>query len=274
MRVSTPAGWWRSMPFPAPHAYLFAARAEGPTQNTVYYSTNIGTTWKELGFGPPLGRVDLIRAQMEPVNRVLVVAERGWWSVTPGGRWTPVDAAPGTLGDMEIAHEVGGQDSRRNLHRAVHGATPEPRSHRPGVPSVRWSRAGDLDATVGGWTSHVAYRSKAAATWQWDRAGRLSGDMAPMDGDATGFEPSRRRACPTTSSMWRSTRPAPVAAMRSAATVCSEPSIMGPAGWSSSYPGRPPTSAPSRSIRPTPTRCWRSTSGGHCIAATMVVVIG
>jgi len=88
---------------------LFAARSEGPTQNTVYYSTDVGTNWKELGFGPPLGRVDMIRAQMEPVNRVLVISERGWWSVAPGGSWAAVDAAPGTLGDMEIAHDVGGQ---------------------------------------------------------------------------------------------------------------------------------------------------------------------
>lgn len=88
---------------------LFAARSEGPTANTVYYSTDIGTTWKELGFGPPLGRVALIRAQLTPVNRVLVVAERGWYSVTPGGSWAPVDPAPGQIHDMEIAHGSGGE---------------------------------------------------------------------------------------------------------------------------------------------------------------------
>jgi len=88
---------------------LFAARSEGPTANTVFYSTDIGSTWKELGFGPPLGRVDLIRAQLSPVNRVLVVAERGWWSVTPRGRWAPVDPAPGAVHDLQIAHDAGGK---------------------------------------------------------------------------------------------------------------------------------------------------------------------
>jgi len=87
---------------------LFAARSEGPTANTVFYSTDIGTTWRELGYGPPLGRVELIRAQLEPVNRVLVVSERGWWSVDPGGRWSPVDPAPGDPRDLQVAHEAGG----------------------------------------------------------------------------------------------------------------------------------------------------------------------
>ena len=87
---------------------LFAARSEGPTTNSVYYSTDIGQTWRELGFGPPLGRVKTIRAQLEPVNRVLIVAERGWWSVLPGGRWYPADPPPGNLGALEIAHEAGG----------------------------------------------------------------------------------------------------------------------------------------------------------------------
>ncbi len=88
---------------------LFAARSEGPTVDSVYYSTDIGTTWKELGFGPPLGRVKLIRAQLTPINRVLVVSERGWWNVTPGGSWSPVDPPPGQIHDLEIAHEAGGE---------------------------------------------------------------------------------------------------------------------------------------------------------------------
>ena len=87
---------------------LFAARSEGPTTDSVYYSTDIGRTWRELGFGPPLGRVKAIRAQLQPVNRVLIVAERGWWSIVPGGRWYPADAAPGEFRTLEIAHDAGG----------------------------------------------------------------------------------------------------------------------------------------------------------------------
>lgn len=88
---------------------LFAARSEGPTANKVFYSTDIGATWEELGYGPPLGRVSLIRAQLRPVNRVLVVAERGSWSVEPGGRWIPIDTPPGTITDLQIAHDAGGE---------------------------------------------------------------------------------------------------------------------------------------------------------------------
>jgi photosystem II stability/assembly factor-like uncharacterized protein len=88
---------------------LFAARSEGPTSNSVYYSTDIGTTWRELGYGPPLGRVSLIRAQLTPVNRVLIISERGWWSVEPGGGWNAVDPAPGEIHDLQIAHDVGGE---------------------------------------------------------------------------------------------------------------------------------------------------------------------
>jgi len=88
---------------------LFAARSEGPTANTVYYSTDIGTSWKELGFGPPLGRVAMIRAQLRPLNRVLIISERGWWSVKPGGSWAAVDPAPGRVHDLQIAHNAGGE---------------------------------------------------------------------------------------------------------------------------------------------------------------------
>lgn len=87
---------------------LFAARSDGPTQDSVHYSTDIGRTWKRLGYGPLLGKVQLIRAQLRPVNRVLVVSERGWWSVAPGGEWYPVDPAPGELRALEIAHDAGG----------------------------------------------------------------------------------------------------------------------------------------------------------------------
>ncbi len=88
---------------------LFAARSEGPTVDRVFYSTDIGASWKELGFGPPLGRVSMIRAQLAPVTRVMVVSERGWYSVLPGGRWVPADAPPGEIRDLQIAHDVGGE---------------------------------------------------------------------------------------------------------------------------------------------------------------------
>ncbi len=88
---------------------LFAARSEGPTTDRVFYSTDIGASWRELGFGPPLGRVSMIRAQLRPVTRVLVVSERGWYSVLPGGRWVPADAPPGEIRDLQIAHDVGGE---------------------------------------------------------------------------------------------------------------------------------------------------------------------
>lgn len=87
---------------------LFAARSDGTTQDSIHYSTDIGRTWKRLGYGPLLGKVQLIRAQLQPVNRVLVVAERGWWSVAPGGEWYPVDPAPGELEALQIAHDAGG----------------------------------------------------------------------------------------------------------------------------------------------------------------------
>ncbi len=88
---------------------LFAARSEGPTQDTLYFSTDIGASWEPLGFGPPLGRIRLVRAQTKPVTRVLVAAERGLWSVRPGGKWAPADPPPGTLHAMEIAHDSGGR---------------------------------------------------------------------------------------------------------------------------------------------------------------------
>ena len=88
---------------------LFAARSEGPTANKVFYSTDIGASWQELGFSPPLGRVSMIRAQLTPVTRILVVAERGWYHVGPGGRWVPADAPPGEIRDVQLAHEVGGE---------------------------------------------------------------------------------------------------------------------------------------------------------------------
>ncbi len=88
---------------------LFAARSEGPTQDTLYISTDIGASWKPFGFGPPLGRIHLVRAQMTPVNRVLVAAQRGFWSISPAGKWTPADPPPGTLHAMEIAHDAGGR---------------------------------------------------------------------------------------------------------------------------------------------------------------------
>jgi photosystem II stability/assembly factor-like uncharacterized protein len=87
---------------------LFAARSEGPTQDSLFFSTDVGTTWASLGFGPVLGRVRRIRAQIRPINRVIVVADNGWWSVHPGGRWLPIDPAPGRMSGLEIAHDAGG----------------------------------------------------------------------------------------------------------------------------------------------------------------------
>lgn len=87
---------------------LFAARSEGPTQDSVFFSTDVGTTWSRLGFGPVLGRVRRIRAQIRPVNRVIIVSDNGWWSVRPGGLWLPIDPPPGTMSGLEIAHDVGG----------------------------------------------------------------------------------------------------------------------------------------------------------------------
>ena len=87
---------------------LFAARSEGPTQDSVFFSTDVGTTWARLGFGPVLGRVHRIRAQARPVNRVIIVSDNGWWSVRPGGHWLPIDPPPGTMSGLEIAHDVGG----------------------------------------------------------------------------------------------------------------------------------------------------------------------
>jgi hypothetical protein len=57
---------------------------------------------------PGLGEVVTVRAQSAPVNRVLVVGTRSWWSVFPGGRWVPVPAPPGDLRALEIAHSDGG----------------------------------------------------------------------------------------------------------------------------------------------------------------------
>ncbi len=87
---------------------LFAARSEGPTQDSVFFSTDVGTTWARLGFGPVLGRVRRVRAQSRPVNRVIIVSDNGWWSVRPGGHWLPIDPPPGTMSGLEIAHDVGG----------------------------------------------------------------------------------------------------------------------------------------------------------------------
>lgn len=87
---------------------LFAARVDGPLRSTIHYSTDVGQSWLPLGATPGVGAIALLRAQATPVNRLIVVAERGWWSVFPGGRWIPIPPAPGELATLEIAHGAGG----------------------------------------------------------------------------------------------------------------------------------------------------------------------
>jgi photosystem II stability/assembly factor-like uncharacterized protein len=161
---------------------MFAARSEGTTIDKVLYSTDLGTTWSELGFGPPLGRVSLIRAQVQPINRVLVVAERGWYSVIPGGRWTPVDRPPGTINDLEIAHAAGGEvlaATSTGLYIAQPhelGATDE--AARPfGAGAVRiWTPLWE-----GGAISSLAVNGSRFLAVGSGQA--TSGDLRPMDSD-------------------------------------------------------------------------------------------
>jgi len=87
---------------------LFAARAEGASTSTIHYSTDVGRTWRPLGRTPAIGAISLLRAQPRPVNRLLVVAESGWWSAYPGGRWEPIPGPPGSTIAVEVAADVGG----------------------------------------------------------------------------------------------------------------------------------------------------------------------
>ena len=87
---------------------LFAARSDGPLRESVHISTDIGQTWRPLGVTPSIGSIQFLRAQIEPINRALVVGETGWWSAFPRGRWAPVPAPPGELAALEIAHAVDG----------------------------------------------------------------------------------------------------------------------------------------------------------------------
>ncbi len=87
---------------------LFAARADGPSTSTIHHSTDMGRTWRPLGQTPAIGEILLLRAQPRPLNRLLVIAEGGWWSAYPGGRWEPLPSPPGTTIAVEIAAEVGG----------------------------------------------------------------------------------------------------------------------------------------------------------------------
>ncbi len=89
----------------APHV-LFAARADGTTSNTIHQSTDMGRTWSPLGRTPAIGQVTLLRAQQEPVKRLLVVAEGGWWSAYPGGGWEPLPGPPGITHALEIASDA------------------------------------------------------------------------------------------------------------------------------------------------------------------------
>ncbi len=93
---------------PGAPRFLFAARADGTTSTSVHYSTDIGQTWKPLGVTPAIGEIVALRAQLEPINRVLVVSETSWWNAYPGGRWEPVPAPPGQTNAVEIAHNVNG----------------------------------------------------------------------------------------------------------------------------------------------------------------------
>jgi len=87
---------------------LFAARSDGPLRESVHISTDIGQTWRPLGVTPSIGPIRFLRAQIEPINRALVVGETGWWSAFPRGRWAPVSAPPGEVAALEIAHAVDG----------------------------------------------------------------------------------------------------------------------------------------------------------------------
>ncbi len=85
---------------------LFAARSDGPLSESVHISTDIGQTWRPLGVTPSIGSIRFLRAQIEPLNRALVVGDTGWWSAFPRGRWVPVPGPPGDLAALEIAHAV------------------------------------------------------------------------------------------------------------------------------------------------------------------------
>ncbi len=87
---------------------LFAARADGTSTSTIHHSTDMGHTWNPLGRTPAIGEIRLLRAQPRPVNRLLVIAQGGWWSAYPGGRWEPIPNPPGTTIAVEIADDVGG----------------------------------------------------------------------------------------------------------------------------------------------------------------------
>jgi photosystem II stability/assembly factor-like uncharacterized protein len=163
---------------------LFAARSEGPTANTVYYSTDIGSTWKELGFGPPLGRVAIIRAQLEPVNRVLVIAERGWWSVDPGGSWTPVDPAPGAVRDLQIAHDGGGEvvaATSSGLYIAA--AESLGRQDRASLPFGEAAPRTWTPLWEGGELSTLSIEGNRFLAIGHGRA--ITGDVRPMDSDGS-----------------------------------------------------------------------------------------
>lgn len=87
---------------------LFAARADGASTSTIHHSTDMGRTWRPLGRTPAIGEIQIVRAQPRPLNRLLVIAQGGWWSAYPGGRWEPISGPPGTTTAVEIASSVGG----------------------------------------------------------------------------------------------------------------------------------------------------------------------
>ena len=87
---------------------LFAARADGASTSTIHHSTDMGRTWRPLGRTPAIGEILLLRAQPRPVNRLLVIAEGGWWSAYPGGRWEPIPGPPGKTIAVEIAADADG----------------------------------------------------------------------------------------------------------------------------------------------------------------------
>ena len=130
---------------PGAPRFLFAARSDGPLASSIHYSTDIGSTWQPLGATPAIGEILLLRAQLEPVNRLLVVSESGWWNAYPGGRWEPVPAPPGHTIAVEIAHDAGGAVLAATDAGLFIAAPESLTGHRRRRHAVRRRGARDLD---------------------------------------------------------------------------------------------------------------------------------
>lgn len=87
---------------------LFVARADGPLESSLHYSTDLGASWRRLGPPRTMAGVRAIRAQTKPLNRVLIATLQSWWSVVPGGEWNSLPSPPGATQSVEIAHDAGG----------------------------------------------------------------------------------------------------------------------------------------------------------------------